>query len=106
MVFDAAGHQLCGDAHAQGFSQTQLEARIKAAPIARGDVSLGVWARVQAHLSGNDSVNLAPFAPPFRPADREAAMQRAYRAFAKRASITEGVSDTPIVERSPLVEVI
>ena len=44
---------------------------------------MGMWDRVQAYLAGDTSIDLGPFVPPFRPADRETAMRRAYRAFAE-----------------------
>ena len=43
-----------------------------------------MWDRVQAHLAGDADVDLGPFVPPFRRADREVAMRRAYQAFSER----------------------
>ena len=81
MVFDANGRQLCGDWHQHGTLQAQLEAEAKENK-ARGWVN--VWNRVQAHLDGDEDVDLGPFVPPFQPADRVAAMTGAYEVFAKR----------------------
>ena len=84
MVFDGNGRQIAADYHAHGFHQAEWEAGLKAAPARRGEKSMGMWQRVQAHLSGAASVDLGPFVAPFRPADRELAMGRAYRAFVER----------------------
>lgn len=43
-----------------------------------------VWDRVQAHLDGEDDIDLGPFVPPFQPADRVAAMTSAYDVFTQR----------------------
>jgi hypothetical protein len=82
-VFDAHGRQLCGDWHQYGYLQAQLEAAGKAT---RGWVKL--WDRVQAYRAGDTEVDLGPFEPPFRPADREAAMTGAYWAFVDRYGLT------------------
>jgi hypothetical protein len=81
MVFDANGRQLCARHHAQGYLQAKLEAEAKEQR-PRGYVS--VWDRVQAYLAGDDELDLGPFVPPFRCADRVAAMTHAYRTFANR----------------------
>ena len=84
MVFDGNGRQISGDFHAHGFLQAEWEAELKLTPTKRGEKKMGMWDRVQAHLAGDESVDLGPFVAPFRPADRELAMSRAYRAFAER----------------------
>ena len=84
MVFDGGGRQICAISHAYGYVQTLWEEENKSAPTVRGARNLGMWGRVQAHLAGEESVDLGPFVAPFRPADRERAMSRAYRAFSKR----------------------
>lgn len=84
MVFDSNGRQICGDFHAHGVMQVQWEAELKSSPARRGESKLGMWPRVQAFEAGDTDVDLGPFLPPFRRADRETAMRRAYRAFAER----------------------
>lgn len=86
MVFDGNGRQIAGIHHAHGFQQACWEAELKAEPARRGEKRMGAWDRVQAHLAGDSAVDLGPFVAPFRPAEREAAMGRAYRAFAARAA--------------------
>jgi hypothetical protein len=81
MVFDVLGRQLCGDWHQHGYLQAQIEAEAKDSG-ARGWVTL--WNRVQAYRQGNTDVDLGPFVPPFRPADRETAMTSAYGVFVER----------------------
>lgn len=88
MVFDGHGRQICGIHHAHGFKQAIWEAGLKTAPSQRGEKSMGMWERVQAHVAGDSGIDLGPFVPPFRPADRESAMRRAYRAFAEREAST------------------
>jgi hypothetical protein len=85
MVFDAQGRQLCGDWHQHGHVQARLEAEAKAA---KDPGWRRVWDRVQAHLDGDDGVDLDPFVPPFRPADRVAAMTHAYWTFVDRYGLT------------------
>ena len=53
---------------------------------ARGWVK--VWDRVLQHIAGDTDVDLGPFVPPFRPADREAAMTNAYWTFVDRYDLT------------------
>ena len=84
MVFDGNGRQICGDYHAYGFKQAEWEMELKAAPARAGEKKRKMWDRVQSYEAGNTSVDLGPFIPPFRPADREKAMRRAYQAFARR----------------------
>ena len=84
MVFDGNGRQISGDFHAHGFLQAEWEAELKLTPTKRGEKKMGMWDRVQTHLAGDESVDLGPFVAPFRPADRELAMSRAYRAFTER----------------------
>ena len=88
MVFDGNGRQLCGDHHAHGFLQAKWESELKSMPAKRGEKKMGMWERVQASLAGDGSIDLGPFVAPFRPADRELAMSRAYRAFAKRVEVS------------------
>lgn len=83
MAFDAHGHQLCGDWHQYGYLQAQVE---EAGRDTRGWKK--VWDRVQAYQSGDTDVDLGPFVPPFRPADREAAMTTAYWTFVDRYGLT------------------
>jgi hypothetical protein len=83
-VFDGNGGQIAADFHAHGFVQVQWEADLKSGPTKRGEKRIGMWDRVQAYLDGKTSVDLGPFVPPFRPANREVAMSRAYRAFTDR----------------------
>jgi hypothetical protein len=84
MVFDAKGRQICGDYHAYGFKQAEWESELKAQPSKPGSKKMKMWDRVQAYLGGELSIDLGPFVPPFRLADREAAMRNAYRAFSER----------------------
>ncbi len=86
IVFDGNGHQIAGIHHAHGFHQAHWEAELKAEPARRGEKRVGAWDRVQAYLAGDTAVDLGPFVAPFRPAEREGAMGRAYRAFADRAT--------------------
>lgn len=81
MLFDANGRQLCGDWHQHGFLQASLEAEAKQNGN-RGWVK--IWDRVQRYLDGDTDVDLGPFRPPFRPADRVAAMTHAYWTFVAR----------------------
>jgi hypothetical protein len=85
MVFDINGRQVCGDHHGFGFVQSRWEGELKDAKVPPGERKSGAWARVQAYLSGGAAVDLGPFVPPFRPADREGAMRRAYEAFQARS---------------------
>ncbi len=85
MVFDGNGRQIANDFHAHGFLQAVWEAELKEVPIKRGEQRIGMWGRVHAYQGGDTTVDLGPFKPPFRPADRETAMHaRAHRAFAER----------------------
>lgn len=81
MVFDGGGNQLCGDWHQFGYLQSRVEAEAKKSR-ARGWVK--TWDRVQKYESGDTGVDLGPFSPPFRPADRTAAMNHAYWTFVDR----------------------
>lgn len=85
MVFDANGRQLCGDWHQHGYLQARLEAKAKENRIP-GWVK--IWDRVQRHLAGDTEVDLGPFEPPFRPADRVSAMAHAYWTFVDRYDLT------------------
>jgi hypothetical protein len=89
MVFDGNGKQICRFRHAYGVLQADWEADLKAATSKRGDKKFGMWDRVQAYLGGDTATDLGPFVPPFRPADREAAMRRAHRAFSERLEAEE-----------------
>ena len=84
MVFDGHGFQISGIHHSYGVCQARWEAQLKATPLRRGEDRPGMWDRVQSYVDGDTSVDLGPFIPPFRPADRETAMSRAYRAFNER----------------------
>jgi hypothetical protein len=83
-VFDGNGRQISGIHHAYGFRQAQWETELKAQPSRRGETRQGMWARVQCYIAGNTTIDLGPFIPPFRLADRETAMSRAYKAFTVR----------------------
>ena len=81
MVFDGNGRQMCGIHHAYGYAQALWEDALRTSKESRREKHQGGWSRVQAFLSGDTTIDLGPFVPPFRPADREGAMRRAYRAF-------------------------
>ena len=89
MVFDGNGRQICAYHQAYGFIQAEWEAELKAAPAKPGQKKVKMWDRVLAYLDGDTNVDLGPFVPPFRSADREAAMRRAYRAFRERLGADE-----------------
>lgn len=89
MVFDAQGRQLCGDWHQYGTLQANLEAEARENSV-RGWVR--VWDRVQAHLAGDDDVDLGLFVPPFQAADRVAAMTGAYEVFTHRFGLDHRLS--------------
>jgi hypothetical protein len=84
IVFDGNGRRISDTRHAYGFHQAQWEADLKVTRVSRGKERVGMWDRVQAYRAGDVSIDLGPFIPPFRPADREAAMRRAYLAFSER----------------------
>lgn len=83
-VFDANGHRISKSHHNRGTLHGRWEAELRAAPAKRDEMKVGMWDRVQAHLAGDTEVDLGPFVPPFVPADREAAMSKAYQAFEAR----------------------
>ena len=85
MLFDDSGRQLCGDWHQHGYLQAQLETEAKSS---KKPGWTKIWDRVQAHQAGDTSVDLGPFVPPFRPADRVAAMTHAYWTFVDRYHLT------------------
>jgi len=85
MLFDARGRQLCGHWRQHGYLQAHLEAGAKAAAAPGWRT---IWDRVQDHVAGDRDVDLAPFEPPFRPADRVAAMTHAYWTFVDRYDLT------------------
>ena len=85
MLFDTEGRQLCGDWHQHGFLQAQLEADAKEN---RTPGWVKVWDRVQQYVTGDESVELGPYKPPFRPADRVAAMTHAYWTFVDRYDLS------------------
>jgi hypothetical protein len=58
--------------------------------LGRGEKRLGMWGRVQAYESGDTSVDLGPFVPPFQPADREGAIALAYDRFVQRYGLGPG----------------
>jgi hypothetical protein len=89
MVFDGNGRQISADYHAHGFLQEKWEAEFKGSPTKRGETHMNIWNRVQAYLTGDTSMDLGPFVPPFRSADRELAMSRAFRAFVERMKAGE-----------------
>lgn len=88
-VFDANGRQISAEYHAYGSKQAEWEAELKALPRRRGERKVAMWDRVQAFIAGDTDIDLGPFVPPFRPADREKAMRRAYQAFAERLEADE-----------------
>jgi hypothetical protein len=81
MLFDANGRQLCAFHHQYGYLQAQLESDAKSTRIPGWR---RIWGRVEAHLAGDSDVDLGPFVPPFRQADRVAAMTHAYWTFVDR----------------------
>jgi hypothetical protein len=81
MVFDGAGRQICGDHHQYGYLQAQLESEAKTN---RKQGWRSIWDRVQDYIAGEKNVDLDPFVPPFRPADRVSAMNHAYSTFVDR----------------------
>lgn len=83
-VFDAAGRKIAASWREHGWAQATWEAELKSAPNVRGEKRMGMWERVQAYIAGDTEVDLGPFVPPFVPADREAAMSKAYQAFEAR----------------------
>jgi hypothetical protein len=85
MLFDGNGRQLCGDWHQHGYLQAELEAEAKAN---RTPGWVKIWDRVQRHVAGEEDVDLDPFQPPFRSADRVAAMTHAYWTFVDRYNLT------------------
>lgn len=85
MLFDAGGKQLCAYHHQHGYVQARLDADAKTA---KTPGRTKVWDRVQAHMAGDASVDLGSFVPPFRPADRIAAMAHAYWTFVDRYDLT------------------
>jgi hypothetical protein len=85
MLFDAEGRQLCAYHHQHGYLQAQLEAEAKAT---KRSGSLKTWDRVQAFVAGDSDADLGPFVPPFRPANRVAAMTHAYWTFVDRYGLT------------------
>lgn len=89
MLFDANGRQLCGDWHQHGYLQARLEAEARESGT-RGWVR--TWDRVLAYMDGDDDVDLGPFVPPFRSADRVAAMATAYDVFSERYGLKAGTS--------------
>lgn len=87
MVFDTNGRQLCGNRHQHGHLQAQLETEAKDN---RTRDWVKIWDRVQAHIDGDNDVDLGPFVGPFRPADRVAAMTTAYDVFRERYGLVNG----------------
>ncbi len=81
LVFDGRGRALSGTHHNHGALQAALE-RDASAKKLPGWVK--IWPRVQAFLAGDTGVDLGPFVPPFRPANRGAAMTQAYWTFIDR----------------------
>lgn len=84
MVFDARGRQICRYHQAYGVKQAEWEAAVNQRAVSSYEKRLRIWDRVQAHMAGDTTTDLGPFETPFRPADREAAMRQAYRAFAEQ----------------------
>ncbi len=82
MVFDGNGRQISGYYQAYGFAQAKWEAELLSTRTRQSEKKM--WKRVQAYEMGDTQIDLGPFVAPFRPADREAAMRRAFQAFAKR----------------------
>jgi hypothetical protein len=83
MLFDRDGSQLCASHQQYGFHQAEFEKQNRDT---RGWI--GVWDRVQRYLGGATDTDLGPFRPPFRPADRVAAMTHAYWTFVDRYDLT------------------
>jgi hypothetical protein len=84
-LFDANARQLSATHHNHGFLQARLEADAKQT---RTPGWVKIWDRVQQYLAGDTTVDLSPFKPPFRPADRVAAITRAYWTFVDRYDLT------------------
>lgn len=82
-IFDGAGRQLSAAHQAHGYLQAEVDATVKSK---RGGTR--IWDRVLAFRSGETDVELRPFVLPFRTADREAAMTRAYWTFVDRYALT------------------
>ena len=87
-VFDSLGRQISAERRNRGVLHAAWEANLKAQKLSRGEKKVGMWDRVQAYLAGDTDVDLGPFVPPFVPADREAAMSKAYQAFSERIAAT------------------
>jgi hypothetical protein len=84
-LFDRYGRQVAAAHHNHGYLQARLEAEAKENRTPGG---LKVWDRVQRFLAGDADVDLGPFKPPFRPADRVAAMTNAYWTFVDRYNLS------------------
>lgn len=84
MVFDASGRQICRDWHQHGYLQATLDANEGTGP----SQARKTWDRVSAYLAGDTRADPGPFVPPFRPADRVAAMTHAYWTFVDRYDLT------------------
>ena len=85
MVFDANGRQLCGDPPDTAYLQAQARSGGEGDARQAGSRS-GIAS--QQYLAGDTDVDLGPFKPPFRPADRVAAMTHAYWTFVDRYDLT------------------
>lgn len=83
-VFDANGHRVAADSEHHGGLQVAWEVEDRAAPRRRGEIRVGMWQRVAAHLAGEADVVLGPFATPFTRVDREKAIGEAFHRFARR----------------------
>ena len=81
MLFDRAGNQIAGDHHQFGQLQSLIEEGAREAT-PKGWIK--VWDRVRDHHELGAEVDTSPFEPPFRLADRVAAMTAAYEVFKER----------------------
>ena len=81
-VFDGHGHAIARDRRAFGFLQGEVEAA------QAGSARDPAWACYLRVASGERDVDTAPFAAPFREADRETAMSDAYWTFVGRYDLT------------------
>jgi hypothetical protein len=83
--FDVHGSRIARDRNHFGYVQAGLEAQAKKQKTRNW---VKVWDRVEKYVAGEATVDVAPLVPPFKPADRVAAMTHAYWTFVKRYDLT------------------